>query len=49
MQGEWSLMTLAYNVTRVLNLLGVELLRACCAKQMAWPHGAQKLLAYNSV
>ena len=31
-RGEWSLMALCYNFTRVLNILGFERLAACMAK-----------------
>jgi len=33
-QGEWSLMALAYNFTRVLNILGIEQFRKYCAQQV---------------
>lgn len=34
-RGEWSLMALAYNFTRVLNILGVRAFRDCCAQKAA--------------
>jgi transposase len=35
-RGEWSLMALCYNFTRVLNILGLERFMACVAKAVAW-------------
>lgn len=32
-RGEWSLMALAYNLTRVLNILGLQAFRDCCAQK----------------
>ena len=34
-RGEWSLMALAYNFTRVLNILGLQVFRDCCAQTAA--------------
>ena len=34
-RGEWSLMALAYNFTRVLNILGLQAFRDCCAQNAA--------------
>lgn len=34
-RGEWSLMALAYNFTRVLNILGLQAFRDCCAQKAA--------------
>lgn len=34
-RGEWSLMALAYNFTRALNILGLQAFRDCCARQAA--------------
>lgn len=35
-RGEWSLMALCYNFTRVLNILGFERFMACLAKALPW-------------
>jgi hypothetical protein len=35
-RGEWSLMALCYNFTRVLNILGLERFMACIAKALLW-------------
>ena len=32
-RGEWSLMALVYNFTRVLNIIGIEQFMAYCAQQ----------------
>src|ERR1700730_9067861 len=37
-RGEWSLMALCYNLTRVLNILGFERFVACMAAKMRLPH-----------
>ena len=34
-RGEWSLMALAYNFTRVLNILGFQAFRDYCAQNSA--------------
>jgi hypothetical protein len=34
-RGEFSLMALGYNFTRVLNRLGVAMFRDCCVKRLA--------------
>ena len=39
-RGEWSLMALCYNLTRVLNILGLERFMACIANALPWPLGA---------
>jgi transposase len=39
-RGEWSLMALCYNFTRVLNILGFEQFVACIAKALALPQHA---------
>jgi transposase len=39
-RGEWSLMALCYNFTRVLNILGFERFVACIAKALALPKHA---------
>jgi transposase len=39
-RGEWSLMALCYNFTRVLNILGIERFVACIAKALALPQHA---------
>jgi hypothetical protein len=36
-RGEWSLMALCYNFTRLLNILGIERFLACMAKAFQWP------------
>ena len=36
-RGEWSLMALCYNFTRVLNILGFERFMAYLAKSLTWP------------
>ena len=36
-RGEWSLMALCYNFTRVLNILGIERFMACVAKALPRP------------
>jgi transposase len=35
-RGEWSLMALCYNFTRLLNILGIERFMACIAKALTW-------------
>lgn len=40
-RGEWSLMTLCYNFTRVLNILGFERFLACVAKALLSPQHAR--------
>ncbi len=39
-RGEWSLMALCYNFTRVLNILGLERFIACMAATLAFPQRA---------
>jgi transposase len=39
-RGEWSLMALCYNFTRLLNILGLEHFRARVAKALPWPSRA---------
>ena len=36
-RGEWSLMALCYNFTRVLNILGFERFMDYLAKSLTWP------------
>ncbi len=40
-RGEWSLMALVYNFTRVLNIIGIERFMAYCALQEKQPDGSE--------
>jgi transposase len=46
-RGEWSLMALCYNFTRVLNILGFERFMAYLAKSLTWPLRA--LMALSNI
>jgi hypothetical protein len=43
-RGEWSLMALCYNFTRLLNILGLEPFMARIAKALSWPPPAPAIL-----
>jgi transposase len=49
-RGEWSLMALCYNFTRVLNILGIERFVACIAKALHCPNTPLQppWIAFNS-
>jgi transposase len=48
-RGEWSLMALCYNFTRVLNILGFERFVACMAAKMLLPHQHARLAALHCI
>ena len=45
-RGEWSLMALCYNFTRVLNILGLERFVACMVATLAFPQRALAAVMY---